>query len=302
MKQFLLSLVAVCTAGVAQAQQAVPQGGLENWVIRNGVLAPTGWLNTDDLLVAAGFPFVTGTVTRSGTARSGSYAAQLATSNAPLLGKVPGLLIIGSRLDLGAEFPGGVPYTGRPARLEFYYKLSGAGVANDSAAVQVALTRTVAGKAQMVAEGVKLLLTPASAYTLVTVPLQYQSSAPPDSLRLLFSSGNADNLTVGTTLTVDDVVFTGTATATRDAVADAALSVYPTSSPDGRFTLAAPDQPALLRGALRVSDATGRVVRTQPAVAPASTRVVDLRGLAPGLYVLRLETEAGPLSRKLLVQ
>ena len=189
--------------------------------------------------------------------------------------------------------------------MEFRYKLSATqsgAIANDSAAAAVQLTRTVNGTQEIIALGVQYLLTSAPNYTQGIVTFQYVSNAQPDTLRMVFASGSANNITAGTTLVVDAVTMAGTATAKRDAAVQLALSVYPTQSPDGRFTLAAPDQPALLLGALRVSDATGRVVHTQAAAPAAGPRTVDLHGQAPGVYVLRLDTPAGPLTRKLVVQ
>jgi hypothetical protein len=306
MQRFFFTLLTFFAALSTQAQQAVLQGTLENWAPRPpAAQAPTGWLTTDDLVEAlAGVRIPTGAVTRSTASRSGMYAAQLTTTTVPLLGAVPGAIVLGTRFNLSSDFdiPAGMPYTSRAARLEFYYTLTGPAVATDSALALVQLTRTVGGAQQVIAEGERYLLTAAPTYTLGSVPLQYRSNAQPDSLRLLFLSGNSNNLTPGTTLTVDDVTMVGLVTATRDAVADAALSVFPTTSPDGRFALTAPTQPGLLNGALRVTDAVGRVVLTQAATAAAGTRTVDLHSQAPGVYLLRLETATGPLTRKVVVQ
>ena len=164
------------------------------------------------------------------------------------------------------------------------------------------LTRTVAGQVQVVASASRVFTTPAAAYTLLNLPLTYQSASAPDTLRIGITSGGGANPSSGTLLTVDDIRLTGTATAIRDAVADAAFSVFPTTSADGQFTLASGSQPGLLRGALSVSDATGRVVLRQPALPDAGTsRTLNLRAQAAGVYVLRLETTTGFLTRKLII-
>lgn len=308
MKQFLLPLLVAITAGVAQAQQVVPQGSLENWAPRPpAALAPVGWLTTDDAIaIAAGqpLPFSVGAVTRTTSSRSGTYAAQLTSSNS-LLGSVPGLLLLGPRINDNSNFdiPAGVPYTSRAARLDFYYRLTGTNLVNDPAFVQVQLTRTVQGVEEVIAEAMQNLTVGVATYTLRSLQLQYRSNATPDTLRIAFaSSEDFPGATVGNSLFVDDVTMAGLVTSTRDAAADAALGVYPTASSDGRFTLTAPAQPALLAGSLRVTDALGRLVLVQPAGPPAATRAVLLAGQAPGLYLLRLDTPTGPLTRKLMVQ
>jgi hypothetical protein len=305
MKRFLLSVLAVVSTISISRAQAVPQGDFESWFAStSGSLTPSGWLTTADVLAAAGFPLPVTTTSRV-TGHSGSYAAELGNTSFLGVAPLPGILFLGSTINInsGFDLPGGVPFTGRPARLELYYQLTGANAANDSAFVQVDLTRTVGGVAEVVASGSQLFLTPASTFTLATIPLVYTpGSGTPDTLRIGITSSAGQSPTVGTAFTVDDLVLVGTVTATRDALADAALSVYPTSSPDGEFTLSTGTQPALLRGAISVSDATGRVVLRQAAPATAvPSRHFSLRGQAAGVYVLRLETASGPLTRKLIV-
>ncbi len=302
----LLYTVLLAVGTLAAQAQAVPNGNLDTWVTRGRSAAPQGWLIVDDYLAAqlgSPLPVSTNTVTRSTAPRTGAGAAQLSTANFLGQADIPGFMSLGTRLSGNQSsvynLPSGVPYTGRPARLEFYYKLTGANAATDSSGVAIELTRTVGGVETVVAEAQGVLTTPQARYTLVSLPLAYRASGQPDTLRIGFVSGR----TVGTVLTIDDVALAGTATAVRDAMADAALSVYPTSSPSGHYTLAAPAQPAVLASALTVTDLTGRVVLRQPAPATAAdTRALALpAGLAPGLYTLRLDAPTGPLTRKLVL-
>ncbi len=311
MKTLLRALLALglgCLTFSAAQAQAIANGGFETWATRNGADSPTGWLTTDDVIVSAfGLPLPSGTFTKTTDAHGGTYAVRLETK-ATLLGPLPGAVGIGTKVGANIALPGGTPFTGRPATLQFYYKLSGPqpAVPANGAFVQVLLTRTVGGKAQPVAAAQQLLTTVTASYVLVQLPLTYASSATPDSLRLAFSSGAIASTTtgsvptVGTVLQIDDVAFTGTVTASRAAGLVAALHVFPNPSPDGRYVLAA--TPALLAAPLTVVDATGRVVRQEGSRAPlAPTRDLDLAGLASGVYTVRLLTEAGVLTRKLLV-
>ena len=301
MKTLLRSLAATLAAtclllAPARAQQAIPNGNLETWTTRNGVEAPTNWLTTDDLLGGA---FRTGTVTKTTVARSGSFAAQLQTQSVLGIQQFPGLLILGTSIRNGAVFPGGLPYTSRPGRLQFYYQLSGSQALTDSAAMVVILTRRVNGMTTVVAGGDYTFTALAASYTQVSVPLQYASSLAPDSVSLIFYSGDAQTVTTGTTLRIDDIAFTGTATATRDAALNATLTVAPNPSPDGRYQLSSPTA-GLLAAPLTVLDATGRVVRRE-AIAPAATTVrpLDLSALPSGIYVLQLLTPTGLVTRRL---
>jgi hypothetical protein len=295
-------------ASLATAQgQTIPNGGFETWAARNGVDSPTGWLTTDELVAAISpISFATGAFTKVTDAHSGTYAARL-ESKATLLGVAPGALAVGAKVGPNLTLPGGIPFTGRPTMLQFYYKLSGTppATASEGAFAQVALTRTVNGTVQTLATAKQVFSTVTSTYVLAQVPLTYTSSAMPDSVHLILSSGaiiSANGATAGTMFLVDDVSFTGTATATRDAALSATLSVAPNPSADGRYVLSGA-APALLAAPLAVVDATGRVVRREAArVGSPATRALDLSGLAAGLYTLQLLADQGLLTKKLVVE
>jgi len=302
----LATSLLVATLASAQAQ-TIPNGGFETWALRNSVEAPTGWVTTDDVAAALVGTAFTGTYTKVTDAHGGTYAARLESKNTLLGIVVPGAVGIGTKVGSDVTLPGGIPFTGRPTMLQFYYKLSGPQpvAASDGAFAQVALTRYVNGATQTLATARQVFTTVTSTYVLAQVPLTYTSSATPDSVHLVLSSGAIITATAGpvagTVFQVDDVSFTGTATATRDAALSAALTVAPNPSPDGRYLLHAP--PTLLAGALAVTDATGRVVRREAALTTsAPTRALDLSGLAAGFYTLQLVADQGLVTKKLVVE
>ena len=305
--RFLLTALAG-TALLAPAAQAqtFPNSTLDSWAIRStsvttGVEAPIGWQTTDDfvaVLSGSRLPFTTNTTIKTTTARTGPFAAQIQTQNVPLLGVVPGFLLLGSFPNNVNSDIKGIPFTGRPANLQFYYQLSGAQAVNDAAGVIVQLTRRVNGMLTTVAEAEYEFPALAANYTLGTVPLQYSSGLAPDSMSVAFFSGNAATVTAGTTLRIDDVSFTGTATATRNPALNAALSAAPNPSPDGRYLLQGLT-PAQLAAPLTVLDATGRVVRREPALTARAARNLDLSTLTPGIYTVQLLTADGLVTRKL---
>lgn len=314
MKKIVLRAAALVAAsllslGAARAQQAVPNGTMETWVTRNGD-APAQWRTTDDFLqeLLPGFP-LTNALTKSTTSHAGSFAARLINSNT-LLGTVPGFMVLAANLnnsslaDSLAQL-GGLPYTSRPARMQFYYRFSGtiAGP-DDRPLVRIELTKTTNGVRQTVASAHRYL-SAAATYTLADFPLIYQRGFAPDSVHIAFGSADFDGVgfTAGNTLFVDDIALVGTVTAARDAQLANALAAYPNPSSTGLFTLSTADA-NLLAGPCTVTDALGREVLRQPA-APAdgrTTRTVDLRQQAAGIYFLRLDTERGPITKQLVVR
>jgi hypothetical protein len=306
---FVLLLSLLLGVGPRAMSQTIANANLETWAVRNTIEAPTGWQTTDDVLHALLVQlygvqtyFNTGTVTKSTDVHSGTYAASLKTlvvtgvSTVP----VPGILVLGTKL--GVNSLGGSPYTSRPAQFQFYYKLTGP--VADSAGAVVYLTGTNAGQPTLIGTAQQYLKPTTGGYVGISLPIQYTSSATPDSVRIQFSSGGADALTANTTLLVDDVALSNTALAVRaDASIQARLSVAPNPSPAGRFQLSAPDEPALASAPYTVLDALGRQVAHQPALAvPSATRELDFSSFSTGIYLLRLDTKQGTIMRQLVIK
>ena len=89
--------------------------------------------------------------------------------------------------------------------------------------------------------------------------------------------------------------------ATRAAAAPWAAEVWPIPA-HGRLHLALPTGSGPATAALL--DATGRVLRAEAALVatPEGTATLDVSGLSPGLYVLRLRTAAGEQSRRVVLE
>ena len=310
MKTLTLSLLAGVAAALlaapAQAQSTVANASFETWA--GTPEKPTGWLTTDDVYAFVfGTPIATGTVSKSTTAHSGSFAAQLQTATDPVLGTNAGNLILGSALSLGPNFEFehiGQGFTARPTSLQFYYRLSGA--LTDSAGVALELTRRVNGQRVVVGYAGQpnqpgyVLPALAATYTLATVPIQYVSALQPDSVRIVFSSGNASDITDGTTLLIDDLALVDAALPTRAATSAVVVQAYPNPSPDGRFTLQLPAPTSAAE--VRVTDVLGREVAYQAWTnTPRSSCPLDLSAQPAGLYTVRVQTAAGRAVHKVSI-
>lgn len=303
---FSWTLLVLFTAH-ARAQQ-LPNAGFETWGTRSGNQAPQGYVTSDDYaqrLVGFGLS----TVTPSTTVHGGQYAARVAGVN--VFGKnVPGILVLGDVARLtqaGAasfSFRGGLPYTSRPARLQYWYRFSGA--AQDSAILYLELRKGPRATARTVAFGSAFLLAPGNAttvYTLGTIPLTYGAGAyMPDSVRFTVVVGSARSAG-SAVLYVDDVSLSGGTLAVVAKQATQGVTVYPNPSLGGRFTVRTPD-PILAAAPLAVSDGLGRVVLVLPARPLPGGRVtereLDLSSLPRGLYLLRFQV-AGASSERLVI-
>ena len=297
--------------------QTIGNGTFETWANPYGSGAaesPTGWLTTDDLLSYFNNDprgsYNTGTVTKSTDARGGAYAAKLTTVSVPTnsgAAILPGYLLLGAKTGVYEYYGlpiGGAPCAGRPTQLTFSYKLSGP--ATDTASVFVYLTTTQAGVPVVIGQAYQVLAPTTAGYVAAAVPIGYDptTAAVADSVHVLFSSGDAQTITAGTSLLLDNVALVNPALPTRaSAAAQELLAVVPNPSPAGRFVLSSPGRPGLAAAPLTVLDALGRTVEQQPAqAAPGATRTLDLSHLPLGIYTLRLATAEGTLTRQLVVK
>ncbi|WP_210513866.1 T9SS type A sorting domain-containing protein [Hymenobacter terricola] len=309
MKHFfsLLTLLGALTAAPAQAQQ-LPNSGFETWTTRTGNQVPQGYVTSDDFAQRL-IGFGLGSVTQSTAAHGGQYAARVA--GASILGQnVPGVLVLGdiARLTPASaanfSFRGGLPYTAKPARLQFWYRFSGA--AQDSAVLYLELRQGPRATARTIALGTSFLVAPANAttvYTLGTLPLTYGAGTfTPDTLRFTTVVGSTRSAG-SAVLLLDDLSLSGGVLATTPGQAASAAVVYPNPSAGGRFVIRTPDA-ALAAAPLTVRDALGRTVLALPArsaAGPITERELDLSSQARGLYLLSFEVPGGG-SRRLVVE
>lgn len=307
MKSIFRSLLALAAGAhllalVPVQAQTFPNSTLDTWAARNNVEAPDGWRTTDDVILdSLKISVATNTVVKTNVVRSasGPFAAQLQTKSV-LTQSIPGVIILGATTKRRAGVPGGVPFVGRPTTLEFYYQLSGAQAVANRPGVVVQLTRRMNGRTEVVANAGYFFTALSSTYARIDLPLNYRSTLVPDSVSMIFFSGSVQPLSTSTVLRIDEVSFTGTLTATRDAALAAAVSAAPNPSPTGRYVLSSTEA-SLLAGPLAVLDAMGRVVRREdaPRLAAAS-RTLDLSALPAGLYTVQLFTPRGLVTRKLV--
>jgi hypothetical protein len=141
-------------------------------------------------------------------------------------------------------------------------------------------------------------------YTRINLPITYTSTEVPDALRIYFVAGTGASPSTTASLFVDDITLPLTVTSSRNPQLDAALVLYPNPSSNGDFSLASLQKPGVATAPFTITDAAGRVVQRQGA-APASAasgRLISLHGQPAGVYLLRLDTREGTVTRKLLIQ
>ena len=188
----LLGLIGLCFVFPAFGQ--IPNAGFESWTSGN----PVGW-TTDNLVALNVVP-----ITQVSTAHSGSSALKGAIVAYPIAG-----------INYYAYLWTGYPYSQRSANFTGWYQLVPATGSKDSLYIMTYLYKSN----NVIAYG-GITATPSSSWKQFSVPLYHFSNAVPDSAWTWFILGNSVTSlsgTVGSYFLLDDLAYSGTATAVKEA-------------------------------------------------------------------------------------
>jgi hypothetical protein len=182
--------------------------------------------------------------------------------------------------------------------MQFWFKYTG--TSTETGQVGLLLTKGD----QIIGQTSMMLTGGVPDYRLINLPINYTSTEIPDALRIYFVAGTGATPSTAAALFVDDVTLPLTVTSNRNPQLDAALVLYPNPSSNGDFSLASLQKPGIATAPFTITDAAGRVVQRQGAAptSAASGRLISLHGQPAGVYLLRLDTAEGIVTRKLLIQ
>jgi hypothetical protein len=191
---------------------AQPNGGFENWSTQYTYENPDNW-QTLNFVTLFGDPLSAFKATGVDK-HSGNYALKLKTiflNNNPVPGSLAdtmGYVFTGKINTSPPSLNLGIPYTGRPEKLEFWSKYTPVGT--DIAGISVVLKKWNGSGTDTIADGYLKIDTIISVYTFFQIYLTYHSTDLPDSVIIAFSSSYKKSIArVGSTLFIDDVALTG---------------------------------------------------------------------------------------------
>lgn len=192
---------------------AQPNGGFENWAPEFTFENPVDW-QTFNFLAILSPPNPISAFKVGGIDKySGNFALKLKSvfvNNNPMPGGIPdtfGCAFKGKIQLSPVSFIAGFPYTGRPEKLEFYSKYSPVG--NDSGLARVTLRKWNGTIHDTIGIG-ELTISTNPTYSLCELNITYSSIEQPDSAIIaFFSSKDSTTARVGSTIFLDDVIFTG---------------------------------------------------------------------------------------------
>jgi Putative carbohydrate metabolism domain/Secretion system C-terminal sorting domain len=307
MKRILLFSIALIGFTQSLSAQTTPlaNGDFESWQrsSSNRYDEPTGGIwATPNPSLDAGIGTTAAPVekeTNLANVQNGSLAAKLTTRS--IFGvKAAGSLYTGkfvfNLVNPVSSAKLGVPFTARPTAFRGWFKYTP--VNGDSCLVYARLTRKnpITNQREQVGIARQMTKTAVANYTYFDLPINYNSSATPDSIIVvMISSGGGENLNapqVGSTLWVDNVSLYYAPTATEMSLERmVAVQTFP--------------NPATTTLNLRLSDAQktetrfqlfsldGRLAQTEKLTAGQAEHSVDVAALPKGSYLYSIVAPDG---------
>lgn len=297
-----LSTLFLSTLFAFTASAQIPNPGFETWTAATGYETPNSWGTANPLTTA----FSVYTCEKGTTsAPEGSNYIKLTSKSATIV-TIPGIAVTGT-IGLSGTTPtvsGGFPSTTRPASLSGKWQYMASGL-SDHAHIMVFLSKwnTTTNKRDTVAYTDSVLSGMAMSWAPFDINLRYYSGKTPDSaLIVLASSGTAP--VAGSYLWVDALAFSGS-------VPSGVVTVNGSSNP----TVIFPNPTSTLTTVyfnsnnggpvtFSISGIDGKIEKTMSinAVRGENSVPVDVAALPRGIYFLRIESDGGTETKKIIVE
>ena len=272
-----------------------PNGGFENWTNEFNYQVPDGW-QTLNFISALVPPNSISSFKATGVdKRSGNFALKLKTifiNNNPLSGTVHdtiGYAFTGKVTVSPPSIKFGMPYSGRPEKLEFWAKYAPVGI--DRAGASIALQKWNGTTTDTIAYG-EIIIDSTTTYTFFQIDIVYRSAALPDTMMIGFTSSyGKSNARVGSTLYLDDVALTGWVGIEEKNIYSDKVKVFPNPGSDAININAKIDE----ADNIQVIDVSGKLVgnyKIQNYNAKINTTL-----FAEGVYIYEIRNKHnGPLT------
>lgn len=201
----MLTLCCIITTNIAISQN-IPNAGFENWTTSGfpAVENPNQWgtLNGSTAIISV----FTVTKTSGADAYSGNHAIRLISRFISFANATaPGMATTGTINTNTQAVEGGFVYTQRPNALTGWYKANPQ--QGDKGSVEIKLWRRVGGVEEVIADSKLDFTTTVSTFTKFVLPINYLSSATPDSARIILFSSDGANAVQNSELIIDELSF-----------------------------------------------------------------------------------------------
>lgn len=291
MKRMLIAAVILPLTSLAQIQD----GGFENWdsvpFFSTGKnFLPKGWYEINNEM--SNSEQSEWSVTRTNDAYKGNYAIKLKN----VLNSVPQNALLMTRSDNENEIDNKIPVSGKPMRLDFYYKFFSPDVDTFTASVYMVKAGDIVGI------GTVSKSTQKSDYTKLSVPIMYTlgTNIQPDSAIIMFQLGGDEGFVEGTQLIIDEVAFGfSTGLYEKSSLMHVDVNIWPNPATNHvNIEITGADKQVTIE----LINALGETVQHKKETTQngnAST-VFDLSALQAGIYFVKISDNNGSKGFRLL--
>jgi len=272
--------------------QTLPNPGFETWVtVGTACENPTNWDSPNEGVALFG---VCSVFKETGSVQAGSAAVRLETILIPLVNlRAPaaisnGTLVVNASDPFNSTVQGGSTIWGRPDALTGFYDYAPEG--GDSLTIRVRMYDITGTDTLLIAEDEFTDDSNTGGYVPFTLPLNYLTLDDAELAQVLIrSTRNTTDATVGTTLWIDELRFTGITGTEAVSNLPFGFNLYPNPASEVLHVENVIQQSVLFE----VFDQTGR--RVLESSLQSGVNALDVRGMFPGLHVYRAFNEAGQL-------
>jgi hypothetical protein len=306
MKKVLLFLSFFIYSVTSPCQQ-IPNGNMELWDSSDVVPFPVNWLTNAFYASLPCWP-PPFSVFQTNDANSGDYAAKLEAVGCiddNFVQRVYiGFLACGNNSN--PTLAHGIPYSGKPDYLNFYYKFSKVGTDTGFVHIALRLYDSLGYAGPVVGEGKYSIISDTNNYTYVSLPVNYLLPDTPEILQVLFSTSKTlvDNnyllsttpgngAYIGTTLWIDDVTFSGGTIAIPELLNEKLWQIYP--NPTNDFSII--EFKSLSSNSnLKIFNSQGKLVKSVKNISNDNVKI-EKDNLKPGVYYFLINNELKELSK-----
>lgn len=297
MKKISTLLTAILFSGILAAQ--IPNAGFETWTTTGGYDVPTGW----DQLNSMTSSMSTYTCMKGTPGTVGSSYIKLVSKTVTGMGVMPGVAVSGV-IDMATIKPkSGFASTVRPVSLTGSWQYMAYGSDQGHIAVLLSKWNTAMNMRDTVAYTDYALPGMAMSWATFTIPLTYRTGAVPDSAIIVLSASGTTPVN-SSYLYADNLAFTGTVPTGISSVVNggSSFSIFPNPATNVATINYTSKSGQNIK--VSINDISGKLIQTiQPSVVSGKNQIqVDLNGLSKGVYVIRMDSEVGTETQKLLVE
>lgn len=295
-KSLLISAVFMLLFAITYGQ-TIPNSGFENWTSMGSYSNPNGWGTMNNYSTTSN----TYTATMGTPGNPGSSYLKL-TSKTYGTGVINGIAVSGVLDSMTMQPKSGFAYTGRPTSLTGAWQHMIYGISQGS--ISVTFTRWDAGINMQipVGSGSVLLSGMAMSWTNFSIPITYTDTSNPDTcIIVLMASGTvpANN----DYLWVDNLAFVGGTSGVAELNQNLInFNIFPNPTVGTLNIQLAFHQASNVT--VDIVDILGKIVLTKNLgeVDGKTNRVIDVKSLSKGNYIVKLHSNNSTISKKVIIE